>query len=327
MTSLHSLSLPFICAAHNSTKMDADHLTSPEPLFRPVKRRKFVRRRPDHESDDISGHASESMREENSDPRAPESQPTLHTDEEATQTAGVIRLRRPPRARKGGIEFSTSRPAAGDDRATAPGATADDLDKEKVQAMCDRFTAHTGQMVDVDKHMYGTLFTDGPWCFVRLWTNEIRMAYIDSEMAKRYQRNTPKDDPEADQPASDATSGGGLLISGQQQREPASLGKLHEIDLGQETKLYNIARTEEATRRLAGDDEEPTTPTDHPGQEGKPWRYRKRRTSADIERDRLVEEVLRESKRTSHLDCPYTKTPTNYFSGCLRRTRGGGPVG
>ncbi len=33
------------------------------------------------------------------------------------------------------------------------------------------------------------------------------------------------------------------------------------------------------------------------GKDGKPWRGRKRRTSDDIKRDKLVEEVLRESRR------------------------------
>lgn len=77
------------------------------------------------------------------------------------------------------------------------------------------------------------------------------------------------------------------------EREPAALGKLHEIDLGQEAKLHNIARTEEATKRMHGDDVEPQIKC--PSSD-LPSRYRKRRTSEDIERDRLVEEVLRESK-------------------------------
>lgn len=125
------------------------------------------------------------------------------------------------------------------------------------------------------------------------------MAYIDSEMAKRHQRSSAQDNQ--DSARSESSPGpGGQLLSGQQlDREPASLGKLHEIDLGQETRLQNIARTEAATRRLVGDE-------DSAHQEGssgtsalttgEPFRHRKRRTSADMERDRLVEEILRESK-------------------------------
>lgn len=98
-------------------------------------------------------------------------------------------------------------------------------------------------------------------------------------------------------------SSDGLSTTVALQREPASLGKLHEIDLGQEAKLQNIARTEAATRRLAGDDrdvlpahEDSTSSISTSGKDGRPWRNRKRRNSEDIERDRLVEEVLRESK-------------------------------
>ena len=130
-------------------------------------------------------------------------------------------------------------------------------------------------------------------------TNKIRMAYIDSEMAKRYRRSPLPENENADRPTSQEPTGG-QTIPGQPEREPASLGRLHEIDLGQETKLRNIARTEAATRQLVGDEESPTpgepAPQDRAGP-SEPWRNRKRRTSADIERDRLVEEVLRESKR------------------------------
>lgn len=131
------------------------------------------------------------------------------------------------------------------------------------------------------------------------------MAYIDSEMAKRYRHSPYPEKQSLDRPSSQEPTG--QAISGQLDREPASLGRLHEIDLGQETKLQNIARTEAATRQMVGDEDSPTAgespQTDHPipSEKEKAWRNRKRRTSADIERDRLVEEVLRESKRTHAL--------------------------
>lgn len=128
------------------------------------------------------------------------------------------------------------------------------------------------------------------------------MAYIDSEMAKRYNRSPHPDSQEASRSTAEGTAGPSS-VAGAPEREPASLGKLHEIDLGQETKLQNIARTEAATRRMVGDEnemapEEPDTLIEPSGPDDKRWRHRKRRTSADIERDRLVEEVLRESKCT-----------------------------
>lgn len=69
------------------------------------------------------------------------------------------------------------------------------------------------------------------------------------------------------------------------------MGKLMEIDLGPEAVQRNIERTEEATRRLQNGEllEQEMQP--------KGRRGRKRRTSEDIRRDKLVEEILKESRR------------------------------
>jgi hypothetical protein len=123
-------------------------------------------------------------------------------------------------------------------------------------------------------------------------TNKIRMAYIEAELAKRYRRGISRDPPGSDTAASNEANNPPSTAE-LPEREPASVGKLHEIDLGQEAKLRNIVRTEEATRRLNGDDDDQSAERSSPGVS----RFRKRRTSEDIERDRLVEEVLRESKR------------------------------
>lgn len=122
-------------------------------------------------------------------------------------------------------------------------------------------------------------------------------------MAKRHRHQMPANTTDSNTSTTSQASSDGLSTTVALQREPASLGKLHEIDLGQEAKLQNIARTEAATRRLAGDDrdvlpahEDSTSSISTSGKDGRPWRNRKRRNSEDIERDRLVEEVLRESK-------------------------------
>ena len=119
-------------------------------------------------------------------------------------------------------------------------------------------------------------------------------------MAKRYQPESKVDHSGSNQPTQEEVTGV-LSLPGHQTREPASLGKLHEIDLGHEATLRNIARTEAATRQM--EKGELPTSVDHaasetgrPGPDGKSWRNRKQRTEADIARDRLVEEVLRESK-------------------------------
>ncbi|KAE8321426.1 hepatocellular carcinoma-associated antigen 59-domain-containing protein [Aspergillus sergii] len=256
--------------------MDTNPTSNPETLFRPVKRRKFLRRRPEDTLEDF--HIENRRDDGDSDPTTP---PQSQADNDTVHPTDLARLRRLHRFRKGGIGFSTtSRQSANNDKqAIASTESAEDLEAQRIQAMCDRFTVHTGQTVDVDRHM---------------------MAYIETEMAKRHQHTVPTDD--SDGPLvgeSDAAPSTTVLP----QREPASLGKLHEIDLGQETKLHNIARTEAATRMLARDDEYEhlnhggsffkTAPV---GNNEGLWRRQKRRTSEDVKRDRLVEEVLRESK-------------------------------
>lgn len=75
----------------------------------------------------------------------------------------------------------------------------------------------------------------------------------------------------------------------------ATLGKLHEVDLGEETKKRNIARTQEATRRLA-DDGSAVEVEEEVVEGKKKMKGRRRRNSQDIQRDKLVEEVLKESR-------------------------------
>lgn len=89
------------------------------------------------------------------------------------------------------------------------------------------------------------------------------------------------------------------------QRQPVSLGKIQEIDLGQDAMLRNARRTEMAVRKQNGEvvfeEERPPKPRKiRIGRDGKPMRPRrgpKRRNSEDVQRDKLVEEVLRETKR------------------------------
>ena len=125
-------------------------------------------------------------------------------------------------------------------------------------------------------------------------TNVLRMAYIDSELAKRRQAQPTLSSHNG---AMRELSESGALIDAGLHRQPAALGKLHEIDLGPDATLKNIARTEEAKRRLAGgaSDEEGIGKVKL-RRDGKPYR-RKRRNSQDVKRDKLVEEVMKESRR------------------------------
>lgn len=128
--------------------MDTEVEQNPEVLFRPAKRRKFQRRRPE----DTGGQ----QKTQASDEDIPASQ-SRGDDSETAQAADALRFRRRHRSRRGGIEFSTTpRPTADQaGQASLSAPTEEDVDNERLRAMCDRFTVHTGQTVDVDKHMYG----------------------------------------------------------------------------------------------------------------------------------------------------------------------------
>lgn len=136
------------------------------------------------------------------------------------------------------------------------------------------------------------------------------MAYIDSELAKRRHEQLPtqtqpqlSNRPHAllSQPPTIPSPPQDTKAIAETQRQPATLGKLQEIDLGTEARELNVSLTEAARRRLHG--EEPVEPavTAKPkkirlGPDGKPWRGKKRRGSDDIKRDGLVEAVLRENR-------------------------------
>jgi hypothetical protein len=165
-------------------------------------------------------------------------------------------------------------------------------------------------------------------------TDQARMEYIDSQLAKQRasQSSTTTTTnthafgtiPSASTtqplfhslPANITSS---TLPKTQQQdlnlnRQPATLGKLQEVDLGSLTKWRN---EEQTRRKIAGEKSleeeelEAAKAAKAPkkvrlGPDGKPWRgRRKRRGSEDVERDRIVEEVLRENRCKSYLLYPF----------------------
>jgi len=135
------------------------------------------------------------------------------------------------------------------------------------------------------------------------------MAYIDSELAKRRAAEgaitTSSNTNASSKPL--AYRNEEAARKDEVQRQPAALGKLLEIDLGDEARNRNVERTDKARRRLGGEEvEEEAEGVKKPakvrlGRDGKPWRGRKRRGSDDVKRDKLVEEVLRENRRMSLL--------------------------
>jgi Hepatocellular carcinoma-associated antigen 59 len=135
-------------------------------------------------------------------------------------------------------------------------------------------------------------------------TNKLRVAFIESEMAKRRLGQDAPESANSGAKLSSSSSGDRASSDNQTiQRQPAALGKIHEIDLGKDASLRNQERTEMAIRRARGEE----VPSEAPvvvkkprlGRNGKPRRGPKRRNSEDIKRDQIVEQVLHESRRMS----------------------------
>ncbi len=148
------------------------------------------------------------------------------------------------------------------------------------------------------------------------------MAYIESEIAKRRLAEAKVQSAASSQTATQPNPLSSTFASASSerpnipsspkpkniadiQRQPATIGKLHEIDLGDEARLKNAERTDIARRRLHGEEVSDSDSTSKNakksakvrlGPDGKPWRSRKRRASEDIKRDKLVEEVMRENR-------------------------------
>jgi hypothetical protein len=128
---------------------------APESLFRPAKRRKFIRRRQDEDEETETSRDTTTTTSTTDQRHIADGQSKLEDDEESTQSTGVVRLRRPNPARKGGIGFSaTSRPGQNANRQSSALVPGRDPEKESIRDMTERFTGNAGQTVDVDRHMY-----------------------------------------------------------------------------------------------------------------------------------------------------------------------------
>lgn len=127
------------------------------------------------------------------------------------------------------------------------------------------------------------------------------MAYIDSQIEKRRAETLPKF-------VSGSNDGPTISrIEAERKKEIAErsaeqVGKLMEVDLGEEARLRNVEMTERARKRLAGEPvhEEPRPPPKiRLGPDGKPWRNRrKEKNEEDVRRDKMVEDIMKETRRT-----------------------------
>jgi hypothetical protein len=130
------------------------------------------------------------------------------------------------------------------------------------------------------------------------------MAYIDSELAKRRQPASSVSTVEASSSApellkpnisSSTPAATGIPIPN---RQPATQGKLQEIDLGPSQSLHNANRTAQALDPSGTPSTEvPKAPKPRIGRDGKPYipKPRKRRDSDALRRDALVDTFLSEN--------------------------------
>ena len=149
--------------------------TTTDNLARPFKRRKFHRKRPDSPQSDHAALA-ETLCSSNSTPDLPSidntpcEPPPPHSLEAldddngdhrpSLSVAEILRRRRTAQRKRAGIEFTnaTAVPDSGAAEAVDGNGL---LDKEasldKILNVVDRFAPQTGQVADVDKHMYATI--------------------------------------------------------------------------------------------------------------------------------------------------------------------------
>lgn len=142
--------------------METDITQRPDAIFRPIKRRKFLRKRLDGRAEDVTSEQNNtSIQHDSQKEKTVAEQLSLMLSDDGRngepQPAGPLHLRKPHRVRRGGIEFFSAKQKADGNRQSS-GMTLEDMESENIEAMFDRFTAHTGQKVDLDKHMYDLVF-------------------------------------------------------------------------------------------------------------------------------------------------------------------------
>ncbi|KAG0650780.1 hypothetical protein D0Z07_2743 [Hyphodiscus hymeniophilus] len=285
-------------------------------LFRPSKKRKIYRQRANTDDEPALPAAIPAPEAQSIDELIASSSTLSHNDTqemEATEVsmAEILRLRNLKKKRVGGVAFRAAEAVRGDaDHGALVLHDGDGTAEEsEVDEVARRFAPQTGfgggGGMDVDRHM---------------------MAYIDSELAKRRAAEAHTQNQQEKQQQQQISRSGAFSATqtrrvdhegkkAEAQRQPATLGKLQEIDLGDEARDRNVAQTERARRRLDGEqveEEGETKPVKvRLGPDGKPWRGRKRRGSDDIKRDRLVEDVLRENRLEIYDELPVESTTIN----------------
>ncbi|TAQ83523.1 hypothetical protein B7494_g8164, partial [Chlorociboria aeruginascens] len=286
-------------------------MSAQEPvLFRASKKRKIYRQRADDEPSipepvPASPAAKEQSIEEliSSAVEGGERQDREGDgDDQGISIAEILRARNSKKQRRG-VEF----------RVQGLGAREED-ESALVVARQEKQEKHWGHEIRVEGGLSAKKFAP-QMGVVGDVADKHMMAYVDSKIAKRRlsekspstpsgQTSTQIQDSVADSGEKSLVLRDGNKRDVEVQRQPAALGKLLEIDLGDEARDRNVERTNMARRRLVGEDVEEVEGSGKGkgkgkvrlGRDGKPWRGRKRRGSDDVKRDQLVDQVLRENR-------------------------------
>ncbi|KAM6539384.1 hypothetical protein FALCPG4_001191 [Fusarium falciforme] len=256
---------------------------APEPIrFRAGKKRKAYRQRTEDQDQDSADTPKSPVSATATAPEDTAAQKDTDEDDGDASVAAALRLRNARRGRLGGVAFRNSnRPddEINHERALVPRESDEASHDAVLNSVANRFTHQTGMLADLnDKHM---------------------MEYIESRLSNRASGSASQS-KSSSAPRSDAaphaTSAPPKETSGREVMQ----GHLMEIDLGDDVRDRNVARTERITQGGGGAQEDVPqgrrAKKPRLGRDGKPWRPRNRRGSDAIKRDQLVEEVLRETR-------------------------------
>jgi len=117
-------------------------------VFRPAKRRKFKRIRLVDEDEEATSDESAGDVMTSTDPDARGG--PVQGDSSVAETLKLRRIK----PRRHGIEFSGTRPNPSNEGAGDLALTVAQHQDNRLKAISDRFVSHSGQMIDVDKHMF-----------------------------------------------------------------------------------------------------------------------------------------------------------------------------
>ncbi|KAK6000774.1 hypothetical protein QM012_003499 [Aureobasidium pullulans] len=194
-----------------------------------------------------------------------------HGKAEAETKDGSVSLSyvRPLGSRKGGVAFSSTRTANDSGASSVVDTNAPPTPLNAVEHAQARFVAPTGHIASAD--------------------DKHMMAYVDSKLARltpSHETPTPSSTLTEPTPTSSATA------QHNENQIPASHGHLHQVDVNQPVPITTTSST--TTR--------PQKPPRKP-------HWRNRRNSADIARDAMVDQILRESQLNIYETSASTSQP------------------